>query len=517
MARLPAGLRWHHPPPGSTAVDAPTAWLGVIGVIIAGFVVSLDTQVCSPILGDIAAGTGATLAEGSWVTTAYLIAEVAGLPLSPWLSKAFGMRRLMAGATLCFLVASTGCGMAGHFGAIIAWRAVQGLAGGIIFPCCFAVVRTHLPPAMHHRGLALFGFILTVSPAVGPKLAGVVTGLGGWSWVFFLNWIPGLAVIAMVARLASSPIDWAELGRRNPLSVVSLVGCLTLAAYCLEQGGRKSWFASADIVLAACLAVICAAVFCISADGTRRPLLELPGGVSRSTVMTWALGAIQGSVQYGIFYVIPLFLIENNGYDASRIGTVVIISGIPQLLLYPMMPRLMRACPDRGLMAAGAGLMAISCFLNTGLTAASDGTDFLLPQILRGIGYPLFAAPLSGMVTRQGTREGAAHASSIFVIIRTIAGAIMIVVLTGFLDAREQFHVERFNHAAADTVSAVTLHRTARRDAVAASFADSYRLFAWLLCASVMILIPSGRLGRMLRVGEASRSACQPGNEGDPA
>jgi DHA2 family multidrug resistance protein len=488
--------------------------LGVIGVIIAGFVVSLDTQVCSPILGDIAAGTGVTLAEGSWVTTAYLIAEVAGLPLSPWLSKTFGVRRLMGGATLCFLVASTGCGMAGHLAVIIAWRAVQGLAGGIIFPCCFAVVRTHLPPAMHHRGLALFGFILTVSPAVGPKLAGVVTGLGGWSWVFFLNWIPGLAVMAMVARLAPAPIDWAELGRRNPLSVVSLVGGLTLAVYCLEQGGRKAWFASADILLAACLAAVCGAVFCLSTDGKRRPLLELPGGVSRSTVMTWALGAIQGGVQYGIFYVIPLFLIENNGYDASRIGTVVIVSGIPQLVLYPVMPRLMRACPDRVLMAAGAAVMAISCFINAGLTAASDGMDFVLPQILRGIGYPLFAAPLSGMVTRQGTGEAAANASSIFVIIRTIAGAIMIVVLTGFLDAREHVHAERFNHADPVAVSRVVPPRTVRRDAVAASFADSYRLFAWLLCASVLILIPSGRWGRR------RRAVCvvpRPANEGDPA
>ncbi|HEY9747891.1 MAG TPA: MFS transporter, partial [Allocoleopsis sp.] len=124
-------------PPNPTAQVSLKTWIGVMGTLLGAFMAVLDIQITNASLQDIQAALGATLEEGSWISTAYLVAEIVVIPLTGWLARVFSTRWYLLVNAAFFIFFSVCCAWAWNLPSMIAFRALQGLTGGILIPMAF--------------------------------------------------------------------------------------------------------------------------------------------------------------------------------------------------------------------------------------------------------------------------------------------------------------------------------------------------------------------------------------------
>ena len=180
---------------------APRRLFAFLIMVFGMFMSILDIQIVSASLNDIQAGLSASSSEVSWVQTAYLIAEVIAIPLSGFLSRAFGTRLLFAISASGFTIASFLCGFASTIEQMIVWRAIQGFLGAGMIPTVFASAYTVFPRSKFHIVGPIIGLVATLAPTIGPTVGGFITDAMSWHWLFFINVVPGIGITVGVLAL----------------------------------------------------------------------------------------------------------------------------------------------------------------------------------------------------------------------------------------------------------------------------------------------------------------------------
>ena len=159
------------------------------------FIALLDIQIVASSLQDIGGGLSAAQDQISWVQTAYLIAEIIMIPLSGWLTRVFSTRWLFTASAAGFTVASMLCGLAWNIESMIVFRALQGLLGASMIPTVFTSSFHYFQGPRRVYSAAVIGTIATVAPTLGPVIGGWITDTLDWRWLFYVNLVPGLAII----------------------------------------------------------------------------------------------------------------------------------------------------------------------------------------------------------------------------------------------------------------------------------------------------------------------------------
>src|SRR4051812_22612164 len=147
----PAAAANAGPPQISEQITFRT-WIAVAAGMLGAFMAVLDIQITNSSLKDILGTLSATQEEGSWISTAYLCAEIVVIPMTGLFVRAFGVRGYMIGTTSLFLLFSTLCGAAWSLPSMIAFRMLQGFTGGALIPMAMTLVLTKLPPSKRATG-----------------------------------------------------------------------------------------------------------------------------------------------------------------------------------------------------------------------------------------------------------------------------------------------------------------------------------------------------------------------------
>src|SRR5207253_5212010 len=206
------------------------------------FMSILDIQVVSASLQQIQAGLSASSTEVSWVQTSYLIAEVIAIPLSGFLSRAFGTRLLFAISASGFTVASFFCGFASTIEQMILWRAIQGFLGAGMIPTVFASAYIVFPRSKFHIVGPIIGLVATLAPTIGPTIGGIITDWMSWHWLFFINILPGIGMTVGVLALVDFDKPHLELLERfDWWGLLTMAGFLGTLEYVLEEGPQYQW------------------------------------------------------------------------------------------------------------------------------------------------------------------------------------------------------------------------------------------------------------------------------------
>ncbi|MDX7950564.1 DHA2 family efflux MFS transporter permease subunit [Lichenihabitans sp. Uapishka_5] len=416
-------------------------WLAVAAAILGAFTAILDIQITNASLNNIEGALGASSDEGSWVSTAYLMAEIIVIPLTGWLGAVFGLRRYLSVNTALFIGFSVACASATSLHQMIVFRAGQGFTGGVLIPTAITIVRTKLPRAQQPVGIVLFGLTATFAPAIGPTIGGWLTDNFSWHYIFYLNLVPGpLAFGLQLFSLDRQRAHTEELVKGDWLGIGLMAVGLPALTFVLEEGQRKEWFESPLIIEAMLLAVVGIVGFVVRQLMAARPFINLRVLGNRSVGGSCVLMTVIGAVSFGSIYVIPVYCAQIQGYNAEQIGYVVMWSGLPQLVMFPIMPLLMRRFDPRLLVVAGTVLFVVSCFINVNLTHDVGMDQLILPQLLRAAGQPLFTIPLSQMSTAGLPPRDTADASALSSMMRNLGGSIGIAMLSTMIDRREHFH-----------------------------------------------------------------------------
>lgn len=445
-------------------------WIGVLGTVLGAFMAVLDIQITNSSLKDIQAALGATLEEGSWISTSYLVAEIIVIPLTGWLSQVFSVRRyLLVNATL-FIFFSISCAFAWNLPSMIVARACQGFTGGILIPMAFTVLLTTLPPSKQPIGMALFGITATFAPSIGPTFGGWLTENFSWHYVFYINVIPGVMLLAAVwYAIDPRPMQLNLLKKGDWGGIVAMAIGLGSLQIVLEEGSRKDWFSSDLILRLSILAVIFLAVFFTIELTRKRPFINLRLLQERNFSLASIINVSLGLGLYGSVYILPLYLGQIQGYNAMQIGEVLMWVGFPQLFVIPFVPRLMQKVDVRIIIGIGISLFSVSCFMNSALTSYSGIDQLRWSQLVRAMGQPLIMVPLSTVATAGLPPAQAGSASGLFNMMRNLGGSIGIAAVATLLTQREQFHsnrlgeaVSQFNPATQEAINQATQYFVSR-------------------------------------------------------
>ncbi len=503
-------------------------WLALVGGVLGAFTAILDIQITNSSLADIQGGIGASVDQGSWISTAYLMAEIIVIPLTGWLGSVFGLRRYLSVNTGLFIGFSLLCASSTSLGQLILFRAGQGFTGGVLIPTAITILRTRIPKAQQGIGITVFGLTATFAPAIGPTIGGWLTENLSWHYIFYLNLIPGpIAAGLQLAALNKQPTRWAELGKGDWFGVAAMAVGLSSLTFVLEEGQRKEWFESEVITRFAVVAALGIVVFILRELTAARPFINLRVLANPTIGASTTLMVVLGAVSLGSTYVIPLYCAQIQHYSAQQIGWVVMWSGLPQLAIFPLMPVLMKRVDLRLLVAAGTLLFAASCFLNVNLTHDVGMHELIVPQLLRAAGQPLFSIPLSQLSTAGLPPRDTADASALSNMMRNLGGSVGIALLSTVISRREVMHFSviaesmtanagrtqervamliagmRADPALARTQALATLAAQVRREATVIAYADAF----WIVGVGLVLSLAAIVLLRKPGVRSAAAGA----------
>jgi MFS transporter, DHA2 family, multidrug resistance protein len=433
-------------------------WIAVAAGMLGAFMAVLDIQITNSSLRDILGALNATQEEGSWISTAYLVAEIIVIPLTALLTRTFGMRGYMMGTTALFLVFSTLCGAAWNLQSMILFRMMQGFTGGALIPMAMTLVMAKLPPSKRAVGMAIFGLTATLAPSMGPTLGGYLSELYGWPSIFYINWVPGILLIAGVAYgLDHEERKLSELFNADWLGIAFMalgLGCLTIF---LEEGNSKDWFESGFIIAFAGLAIVGLLGWVVTSAMRPHPFVNLGLFAQRNFLVASALAAVMGMGLYGSSFLLPLYLGQIAGYSPMQIGEVIMWAGLPQLFIMPFAAKLSMKVDNRILCSIGLGLFGVSCIMNAYMDASTGYDQLLVSQVVRALGQPFVMLTLSNFAMNGIAPKDTASASSLFNMIRNLGGSIGIALLATQLTQREHFHSARLGEAVSSFSAATQL------------------------------------------------------------
>lgn len=442
-------------------------WIAVAASLLGAFMAVLDIQITNASLKEILGSLSATQEEGSWISSAYLVAEVVVIPIAGFLALVFSTRRYLLVNVLLFLLSSTMCGMAWNLESMIAFRALQGFTGGVMIPMAMTLVMRMLPMRQRAIGLALFGMTATLAPTLGPTVGGWLTELYGWPVIFYINWVPGLVLLAGVAwGLDDEPMQLDALARVDWIGIAAMaVGLASLTAM-LEEGNAKDWFESNFIRTMSALAVVGLLVWIWRGLTRQDSAVDLHVFARPSFMIAAVIAFTTGMGLYGSAFILPLFLGQIAAYTPMQIGEVIMWMGLPQVLLMPVVARLSTKVDNRVLATIGLTLFAASCFMNTGMTADTAGPELIAAQIVRALGQPLIMMTLTNFATVGMPQSLMGSTSGLFSMMRNLGGSVGIAVLATMLTQREHFHSARIGEA----VSLYDVATQSRLDTLAQNF-----------------------------------------------
>jgi DHA2 family multidrug resistance protein len=416
-------------------------WTAVIASTLGAFMAVLNIQIVNASLANIQGAIGAGIDDGGWISTAYLIAEIVVIPLSAWFADVFSVRAYLLTTTILFLVFSVACAFATDLEQMIVLRAIQGFAGGALIPMAFTIIITRLPKPKQPIGLAMFALSATFAPAIGPTIGGYLTENWGWEYIFYVNLVPGAPMLVMLwFSLDRAPMQLSLLRQGDWPGILTMAIGLAALQTVLEEGNKDDWFGSPLIVRLSIIAAIALSLFVVVELTSKGPLLNLRLLVRRNFGFGILANFLLGIALYGSVFILPLYLARIQGYNSEQIGFVLAWTGLPQLLLIPLVPRLMQQLDARIVIALGFALFAASNFLNVHMTLGTAADQLLWPNVIRAVSQALVFAPLSAVATAGIEPENAGSASALFNMTRNLGGAIGIAVLQTFQSKREQFH-----------------------------------------------------------------------------
>ena len=416
-------------------------WVAVGGALLGAFLAVLNIQITNASLPYIEGGIGTGGVYGTWVSTAYLIGEIIVIPLTDFLSRVFSLRRYLLANTALFLFFSVLCGHAHSLSEMIVFRALQGFAGGVLIPLAFTIVMTMLPASKRPIGLAGFAISATFAPAIGPTIGGYLTDYYGWPWVFYVNLAPGFVMLtALWFTLPKSAPRLGLLRQGDWLGIALMAVGLAAFQTVLDDGNVYNWFDSPFIVKLSLVSALALGAFILWQFITQAPLVNFRLLGRRNFGLGTLGNFLLGFALYGSAYLLPQYLAVAQGFDAEQIGQVMAWTGLPQLLVIPLVPLLMKRIDSRFLVGLGLVIFAASCFMNLRLDHDYAAPQFFWPDVIRALGQAIVMTPISAIALVGIAQNEAGAASGLFNMMRNLGGAIGTAAVETFFTHREQFH-----------------------------------------------------------------------------
>ncbi len=434
------------PPPAAIAAHPPLTGtklvLGTVALSLATFMNVLDTSIANVSLPSIAGDLGVSPNQGTWVITAFGVANAISLPLTGWLAQRIGQVRLFMISVILFVISSLLCGLAPSFATLILCRVIQGAVAGPMIPLSQTLLLGSYPQSKAGTALGMWSVTTLVAPVVGPLLGGWITDNISWPWIFYVNVPVGLIAAAITWSIyrnrestrKSLPIDGVGLGL-----LILWVGALQVM---LDKGKELDWFGSTLIVTLAVIAVISFTLFLIWELTEKHPVVNLSLFARRNF---WT-GTLSLSLAYGAFFgnlvLLPLWLQQFMGYTATQAGMALAPVGILAIIVTPWVGKNVAKFDPRSLATISFLIFALVFWLRGYFNTQADEFTIAMPTIVQGGAMAFFFIPLISLTLGGLRPDQVASASGLTNFARITAGSFGTSIATTLWSDRATMHHE---------------------------------------------------------------------------
>jgi len=505
-------------------------WMVAVSVMLATFMVVLDSSIANVALPHIAGSLSASTDESTWVLTSYLVSNGIMLPASGWLARRIGRKRLLMLSILAFTGASMLCGIAVNMPMLILARILQGAGGGGMQPLAQAILLEGFPPDMHGKAMAAYGVGIVVAPVVGPTLGGWITDSYTWRWIFYINLPVGLLALFMANLYVWDP----PYLRHKTRVAIDGIGFGLMAVWLgamqlvLDKGQEADWFGATWICWTAAISVLAFLAFVARELLHRDPLVQLRILLNRNFLFGTMIAGLYGVALYGLTALMPLFLQTVLGYSALASGLAVSPRGLGSVVAMILVGMVSNRIDNRVLLAFGFAVFGYSALVLSDVNLTISMGSVAIPNFINGFGGGFVFVPLTTMTMGLLKKTEIGNAAGIYNLVRNIGGSIGISALTANLVRGAQVHqnylaaqVSPSDPAAGTALAglaahfqvfgadAVTAHREAlgalygsmQQQAAVLAYADNFRLLGYLTLASIPLVL----LLKRPRAGEKSK------------
>jgi MFS transporter, DHA2 family, multidrug resistance protein len=520
----------------SRAADAKQPnWIIAPAVGLVVFMQVLDISIANLSLYHIAGSLSANLDEVTWVLTSYLTASAISLPASGWLSSVIGRKRFYLISIGCFGATSLVCGLASNILALVAFRAAQGLAGGVLQPVSQAILFDSFPPAQRRKAVTVYTLAVVLGPVIGPTLGGWITETLSWRWVFLIN-APISALLFFVIDLkVTDPVRLA-IARKARLGKgisVDYVGLVLLAVgfgslqFVLDKGGAAEWFASSFITILAVLAACSIIAFVARQLAASDPILDLALLRNPNFATGNLLMFMVGFMLMSTTVLLPRFAQSLLGYTATDAGTMMSPGGLVIMCFTPVVSVLLQRVDVRHLIVFGLFANALALWGMTQLDLATEFSTVTTLRMAQSLGFAFLFIPVYSLAFADMRRDSTDHASTIIIMSRTLGNSVGIALMVTLLSHQTLFHLAnsvveqtaRYPEFYSDLVRSISdrlaiqggspAETFARAQAIAvhllqqqallASFRDNFMLLAAVSAALIIVVLVVRRRSAAVR------------------
>ncbi|WP_316816816.1 DHA2 family efflux MFS transporter permease subunit [Pedobacter nyackensis] len=491
-------------------------WIITFTVITASLLELIDTTIVNVAIPQIQGNLGATLEDVAWLSTGYAVANVIVLPMSGWLGSRFGRKNYFLFSIVLFTIASFLCGNATNLEELIAFRILQGLAGGGLISTAQAILIETWPREDVGIATALFGLGAVVGPTVGPTIGGYLLEISSWPLIFFVNIPVGiLAAYCTYTFVRETPKD----GKGMPVDwwgIVLLAVAVGSLQTVLEKGESEDWFATPYITALAVTSVLGLLLFIWRELSTDHPIVNFKIMRHRSFSVGMFTSFILGFGLYGSVFVFPVFCQNLLGFSALQTGELLFPGGLCTIVMMPFIGIMLKKnIPAQFMATIGMFLFFVFCSMLSKSTLQSGTGDFFLPLMIRGVGMALLFVPLTTLAIQDLKGAEIGQGSGLNNMMRQLGGSFGIAALTTLIHVRQGFHrsnllvnvneynpafTERFNgfvnsfmakgytYLDAKTLAAKAIDGAVTKQSLLLTYSDAYWVAGLVLLCSIPLL-----------------------------
>jgi DHA2 family multidrug resistance protein len=417
-------------------------WCILLTVMVGTFMVILDGTIVNVAIPTIMAAFGISISEVVWVSTAYLIALSVLLAMAGWLSDHFGSKKVYMIGLLIFTASSYLCAISWNLHALVVFRVLQGIGGGILIPIGMTLFTKEFTPENRTKPLGFYSIAIAAAISLGPSFGGYLIEAISWGWIFYVN-VPVGIVAFLAAGLIFKPT------RRKEVLAFDVWGLVWLSTFLIAliiaiSSGNAPWnsegWTSTYTIVAFALSLMAFVFFLVVELRSPHPIVDLSVFRDRNFLMGNIVLFIFSFTLFGSSFLLPLYLQNGLDYSKIRTGLVLLPIGLVQGVFGAFTGWLVKIISPRFLVLIGIICLGISYWFNAGFTFYTEESKILWLFAFRGLAMALMFAPLVSMTLSNIKEDKMPQATGLFTVQRQIGAVIGVSVFETIFATRQIYH-----------------------------------------------------------------------------
>ncbi len=427
-------------PAAPVPVDAQTTArnnLVINLLLVSAFVVILNETIMGVAIPPLMASLKVTASAAQWLTAAFLLTMAVVIPVTGWLLQRMHTRQLFLIAMSLFSLGTALAAVAPGLTVLVLARIIQATGTAIMFPLLMTTVMTLVPPESRGKKMGSISIVLSVAPAIGPVISGIILSVLSWRWMFIL-----VLPISLVALwLGMSRIENVTTPRKVPLDVLSVI----LSAFAFggivyglsTLGGESAHAVPYWVPLG--VGVVAMVVFVarqLTLQRSDSALLDLRTFRSKNFTVCVVFMAILMMSLMGTIIVLPIFLQSVLGMKTLHTGLLMLPGGLIMGLMGPPVGRFYDRHGPRKLILPGLTLVIAVLWAMTFMSPSTWVGNILIGHIVISVGFALLFTPLFTVSLSSVRPELYSHGSAVLGSIQQVGGAAGVALLVALMAAK---------------------------------------------------------------------------------